>query len=170
MICISIAQESRRLALADMLNTARQCDLLEVRLDRFGKAPDVGGLLAVKPTPVIMSCRQPRPRCGPPARPGAEMSFRAIRGAVHNHSRCPDRVRRSQHSPRLSEIAHDRNGLDLAAQPSSLLREAQTRGCLVVMPRQVWLESVALQTHLLTSKEVPRQLLEDAVPWLREED
>jgi len=40
MICISIAQESRRLALADMLNAARRCDLLEVRLDRFGKAPD----------------------------------------------------------------------------------------------------------------------------------
>ena len=45
MICISIAQESRRLALADMLNAARQCDLLEVRLDRFGKAPDLGELL-----------------------------------------------------------------------------------------------------------------------------
>jgi 3-dehydroquinate dehydratase/shikimate dehydrogenase len=60
MICISIAQESRRLALADMLNAARQCDLLEVRLDRFGKAPDVGELLAAKPKPVIMSCRRPR--------------------------------------------------------------------------------------------------------------
>ncbi len=59
MICISIAQESRRLALADMLNASRQCDLLEVRLDRFGKAPDLGDLLAVKPKPVIMSCRRP---------------------------------------------------------------------------------------------------------------
>src|SRR3954471_17965587 len=57
-ICISIAQESRLMALADMLNAARQCDLLEVRLDRFGKAPDVGELLAVKPKPVIMSCRR----------------------------------------------------------------------------------------------------------------
>ena len=60
MICISIAQESRRLALVDMLNAARQCDLLKVRLDRFGKAPDVGELLSVKPKPVIMSCRRPR--------------------------------------------------------------------------------------------------------------
>jgi 3-dehydroquinate dehydratase/shikimate dehydrogenase len=60
MICISIAQESRRMALVDMLNAARQCDLLEVRLDRFGKAPDVGEMLAVKPKPVIMSCRRPR--------------------------------------------------------------------------------------------------------------
>jgi 3-dehydroquinate dehydratase/shikimate dehydrogenase len=60
MICISIAQESRRFALADMVNASRQCDLLEVRLDRFGKAPDVGELLAAKPKPVIMSCRRPQ--------------------------------------------------------------------------------------------------------------
>ena len=58
MICISIAQESRRFALADMINAARQCDLLEIRLDRFGKAPDVGELLAAKPKPVIVSCRR----------------------------------------------------------------------------------------------------------------
>ena len=58
MICISIAQESRRMALVDMLNAARQCDLLEVRLDRFGKAPDFSELLAAKPKPVIMSCRR----------------------------------------------------------------------------------------------------------------
>src|SRR5438132_2224366 len=58
MICISIAQESRRLALADMLNAARLGDLLEVRLDRFGKAPDLGELLAHKPKPVILSCRR----------------------------------------------------------------------------------------------------------------
>src|SRR4051794_27557329 len=60
MICISINQESRRLALVDMLNAAGQCDLLEVRLDRFGKAPDLGELLARKPKPVIMTCRRPR--------------------------------------------------------------------------------------------------------------
>jgi len=58
MICISINQESRRLALVDMLNAARYADLLEVRLDRFGKAPDLGELLANKPKPVIMSCRR----------------------------------------------------------------------------------------------------------------
>jgi 3-dehydroquinate dehydratase/shikimate dehydrogenase len=60
MICISINQESRRLALADMLNAAPQCDLLEIRLDRFGKAPEIGELLARKPRPVIMSCRRPQ--------------------------------------------------------------------------------------------------------------
>jgi 3-dehydroquinate dehydratase/shikimate dehydrogenase len=60
MICISIAQESRRLALVDMLNAAPQCDLLEVRLDRFGKAPDIGDLLAIKSKPIILSCRRPQ--------------------------------------------------------------------------------------------------------------
>jgi 3-dehydroquinate dehydratase/shikimate dehydrogenase len=58
MICISLAQESRRMALADMLNAAPQCDLLEVRLDRFAKAPDIGELLAHKPKPIILSCRR----------------------------------------------------------------------------------------------------------------
>lgn len=60
MICISINQESRRLALVDMLNAARSGDLLEIRLDRFGKAPEIGELLARKPKPVIVSCRRPR--------------------------------------------------------------------------------------------------------------
>ena len=46
------------MALADMLNAAPQCDLLEVRLDRFAKAPDVGELLAHKPKPIILSCRR----------------------------------------------------------------------------------------------------------------
>ncbi len=58
MICISIAQESRRLALVDMLNAANQCDLLEVRLDRFGRAPDIKELLDHKPRPIIFSCRR----------------------------------------------------------------------------------------------------------------
>ncbi len=46
------------MALADMLNAASQCDLLEVRLDRFGKAPDLTEILSHKPKPVIMSCRR----------------------------------------------------------------------------------------------------------------
>jgi 3-dehydroquinate dehydratase/shikimate dehydrogenase len=60
MICVSIAQTSRRFALVDMMNAAPQCDLLEVRLDRFREAPEVGELLAHKPKPVIMSCRRAR--------------------------------------------------------------------------------------------------------------
>src|SRR5262245_33103381 len=59
MICISIANESRRFALADMLTAAHHGDLLEVRLDRFEKAPDLGELLAARRKPVILSCRRP---------------------------------------------------------------------------------------------------------------
>jgi 3-dehydroquinate dehydratase/shikimate dehydrogenase len=58
MICISINQESRRLALADMVNAGRQCDLIEIRLDRFAKAADVSELLTAKQKPVIMTCRR----------------------------------------------------------------------------------------------------------------
>jgi 3-dehydroquinate dehydratase/shikimate dehydrogenase len=58
MICISISQESRWFALVDMYNARSQCDLLEVRLDRFVRSADVGELLASKPKPVIMTCRR----------------------------------------------------------------------------------------------------------------
>src|SRR5713226_2779411 len=58
MICISINQESRRLALADLLNAGRQCDLIEIRLDRFAKSADVAELLAARTKPVIMTCRR----------------------------------------------------------------------------------------------------------------
>jgi 3-dehydroquinate dehydratase/shikimate dehydrogenase len=60
MICVSVATESRRMAMADMLTAARQADLLEVRLDRFGKAPDFHDLLAARRKPVILTCRRPR--------------------------------------------------------------------------------------------------------------
>ena len=60
MICISIVQGSRQLALADMINAASQCDLLEVCLDRFIKTPDVGDLMRNKPQPAIMCCRRQR--------------------------------------------------------------------------------------------------------------
>jgi 3-dehydroquinate dehydratase/shikimate dehydrogenase len=58
MICISIAEESRRFALVDMLNAGAQCDLLEVRLDRFDHAVNVDELLAARRKPVIMACRR----------------------------------------------------------------------------------------------------------------
>ncbi len=60
MICVSIATESRRMAMADMLTAAHQADLLEVRLDRFDKAPDFAELLAARRKPVILSCRRAR--------------------------------------------------------------------------------------------------------------
>lgn len=59
MICISINQESRRFALADMLNAKPFCDVMELRLDRFGKSPDIGEILAARPKPLIMTCRRP---------------------------------------------------------------------------------------------------------------
>lgn len=46
------------MALADMVNAGRQCDLLEVRLDRFEKSPDLSDIFNNKPKPVIMSCRR----------------------------------------------------------------------------------------------------------------
>jgi 3-dehydroquinate dehydratase / shikimate dehydrogenase len=59
MICVSIAAESRRLGMADLVN-ARQlgADLLEIRLDRYRELPDLRQLLAAKPKPVIMACRR----------------------------------------------------------------------------------------------------------------
>ena len=60
MICISIAQKSRRLALADLLNAARMGDMLEVRLDCFDKAPDFGDLFAAQRKPMILTCRRTR--------------------------------------------------------------------------------------------------------------
>ncbi|HZZ81906.1 MAG TPA: type I 3-dehydroquinate dehydratase [Gemmataceae bacterium] len=59
MICISINSESRRLALADMVNAKHFGDILEIRLDRFGKSPDIGELIHAKPRPVLMACRRP---------------------------------------------------------------------------------------------------------------
>ena len=58
MICISISQESRRLALVDMHNAGPLCDLIELRLDRFDNAANLGELLTHKPKPVIMTCRR----------------------------------------------------------------------------------------------------------------
>lgn len=59
MICISIAQESRTLALADMLNAALMgADLLEVRLDSFDKSPNLTDLISAKRKPLLFSCRR----------------------------------------------------------------------------------------------------------------
>ena len=61
MICVTIVQESRRLALADMLNAAALgADLVEVRLDKFEKDANLAELVAARRTPVLFSCRRPR--------------------------------------------------------------------------------------------------------------
>ncbi|HJZ90430.1 MAG TPA: type I 3-dehydroquinate dehydratase, partial [Gemmataceae bacterium] len=61
MICVSIVQESRRLALADMLNAATLgADLVEVRLDKFEKDANLTELVAARRKPVLFSCRRPQ--------------------------------------------------------------------------------------------------------------
>jgi 3-dehydroquinate dehydratase / shikimate dehydrogenase len=61
MICITIAQESRHLLLADMLNAVTMgADLLEVRLDCLEKAPNFHDMLAAKRKPLLFSCRRPQ--------------------------------------------------------------------------------------------------------------
>ena len=60
MICITIVQKSRQLALADMLNAAMLgADLIEVRLDIFEKDANLGELVAAKRKPVLFSCKRP---------------------------------------------------------------------------------------------------------------
>jgi 3-dehydroquinate dehydratase/shikimate dehydrogenase len=61
MICVTIVQESRRLALADMLNAAQLgADLVEVRLDKFDRDANLTELVAARKKPVLFSCRRPQ--------------------------------------------------------------------------------------------------------------
>jgi len=58
MICISVSPASRTFAKVDMLNAARQSDLIELCLDRLVKEPDVADLIAGVDKPVLVSCRR----------------------------------------------------------------------------------------------------------------
>ena len=58
MICITINQESRRYAMADMVNAKLFGDVIEMRLDRFGKSPDLGEIITARTKPIIMTCRR----------------------------------------------------------------------------------------------------------------
>lgn len=58
MICISVTPESRQLAKVDLLNAARQCDLIELCLDRLLKEPDIKDLVDSSKKPVLISCRR----------------------------------------------------------------------------------------------------------------
>ena len=60
MICISVTPASRTFAKVDLLNAARQCDVIELCLDRLVKEPDVGDLIAGCDKPVLVSCRRKR--------------------------------------------------------------------------------------------------------------
>jgi len=57
-----------------------------------------------------------------------------------------------------------------AANQSSLLREAQGRGCRVISPRQVMREQLAAQLHHLTGSQVPAEVLDRPLLDMLEED
>jgi 3-dehydroquinate dehydratase / shikimate dehydrogenase len=58
MICISVTPASRTFAKVDLLNAARQCDLVELCLDRLIKEPDVKDLIEGIDKPILVSCRR----------------------------------------------------------------------------------------------------------------
>lgn len=58
MICITVTPTSRTLAKADLLNAARQGDIVELCLDHFHKEPDVKDLISAIQKPIIVSCRR----------------------------------------------------------------------------------------------------------------
>src|SRR4051794_5594892 len=58
MLCISVAPVSRKLAKADLLNAAGQCDLIELCLDHLIKEPDVGDMLQGISKPILVTCRR----------------------------------------------------------------------------------------------------------------
>jgi len=60
MICVSITPEHRTLAKVDLLNAAREADLVELCLDRLTGPVDLKGLLDDVDKPVIISCRRPQ--------------------------------------------------------------------------------------------------------------
>ena len=62
--------------------------------------------------------------------------------------------------------------MDLTGLPrkSAFLRDAQSRDCRVVEPRQILLELGLLQTHLIAGREVPREPLEEAFANLIEDE
>ncbi|HTI51267.1 MAG TPA: type I 3-dehydroquinate dehydratase [Planctomycetaceae bacterium] len=58
MLCIAVAPESRRLGKVDLYNAAGQCDLIEFRLDRLGKEPDLKEIMDGISKPILVSCRR----------------------------------------------------------------------------------------------------------------
>lgn len=58
MICISVTPQSRTLAKVDLINAARQCDLIELCLDHLIKEPDISDLVRCVSKPMVVSCRR----------------------------------------------------------------------------------------------------------------
>ncbi len=60
MICVSITPEHRTLARVDLLNAAREADMVELCVDRLSASADLSSLLSGVSKPVIVSCRRPQ--------------------------------------------------------------------------------------------------------------
>ena len=58
MLCIAVAPESRRLGKVDMFNAAMFADLVELRLDRLEKDPDLKEMMDGISKPILISCRR----------------------------------------------------------------------------------------------------------------
>ena len=58
MLCIAVAPESRRLGKVDMFNAAMFADLVELRLDRLEKDPDLKEMMDGISKPILVSCRR----------------------------------------------------------------------------------------------------------------
>ena len=59
MLCVTVTPKSRTLAKVDILNAAARGDMVEVCLDHLVKDPDFNDLLAMRPKPILVSCRRP---------------------------------------------------------------------------------------------------------------
>ena len=51
-----------------------------------------------------------------------------------------------------------------------MLREAETRGCNVITPKQAFLRQLAAQAELLTGKKTPGEALQQALKTVMVED
>src|SRR5262245_7585594 len=61
MICVSLGRTRHKMVLAEHKALAeRGAELVELRLDWLSHLPDLGRLLADRPTPVIVTCRRAR--------------------------------------------------------------------------------------------------------------
>ncbi|MBI3861043.1 MAG: type I 3-dehydroquinate dehydratase, partial [Planctomycetia bacterium] len=61
MICVSLGRTRHKMVIAEHKHLAsRGAQLVELRLDWLSHSPDVGRLLAGRPTPVVVTCRRAR--------------------------------------------------------------------------------------------------------------
>ncbi len=58
MLCIAVAPESRQLGRVDLFNASMLADIIELRLDRLHKEPDIKEMLEGVSKPILISCRR----------------------------------------------------------------------------------------------------------------